>query len=290
MRFRRQYLALFLLSSFISSGCFQQIAIRSVAGILDEHGFTTLNEESDLDLAEKSLASNLKLIEIFAKGDPDNKDLQLLLTMGYASYALGFVEDEDVARARMLYLRGKEYGLQILKNNKRFARAMDGDFDSFRDALGSFCKDDVPAIFWTAASWASYIGLSLDDPEALVGLAKAEALMEHVIANDPSYYYGGAHLLLGTLYGSRPQILGGNPDKAKRHFEESLKINGGKFLMSFVYYARSYAVQTQDRALFEELLEKVGKTSLDVLPEARLPNAIAKKKSQLLLAQKDELF
>ena len=60
--------------------------------------------------------------------------------------------------------------------------------------------------------------------------------------------------------------------------------------MTYVYYARSYAVQTQNEALFEELLTKVQNTSLDILPEFRLANAIAKQKAELLLARKAELF
>jgi hypothetical protein len=67
-------------------------------------------------------------------------------------------------------------------------------------------------------------------------------------------------------------------------------LTGGKFLMTYVYYARSYAVQIQDEALFEELLTTVEKASLDILPEFRLANAIAKKKAQLLLSKKSDLF
>ena len=114
--------------------------------------------------------------------------------------------------------------------------------------------------------------------------------MNFVAAHDSTFYYGGAHLFLGTLYGSRPRLLGGDPTIAKNHFEAALRINRGRFLMTYVYYARSYAVQTQNEALFEELLTKVQNTPLDILPEFRLANAIAKKKAELLLARKAELF
>ncbi len=60
--------------------------------------------------------------------------------------------------------------------------------------------------------------------------------------------------------------------------------------MTYVYYAQSYAVQTLNDLLFEELLAKVDQASLEILPSFRLANAIAKKKAKLLLERKPELF
>ncbi|MEO8168800.1 MAG: TRAP transporter TatT component family protein, partial [bacterium] len=66
--------------------------------------------------------------------------------------------------------------------------------------------------------------------------------------------------------------------------------NEGKFLMTQVYYAKSYAAQTLNDSLFTALLTQVEEASLDILPKFRLGNAIAKKKAKLLMAKKDELF
>jgi hypothetical protein len=57
-----------------------------------------------------------------------------------------------------------------------------------------------------------------------------------------------------------------------------------------LYYARTYAVATLDQQLFESLLKQIEDASLDVLPEARLANVIAKQKARKLLAQESELF
>jgi len=231
-----------------------------------------------------------KLLEAVMKSEPENKHFLLLASMGYSSYALGFVEDDNIERARLLYLRGKEYGLKILKTNKHFRNALDSEFTKFNEALQTFSKNDVPAVFWTAIGWGSYISWTLTDPKALADLPKVEAMMQFVLEKDPSYFYGGAHFFLGTLYASRPKILGGSPELSKKHFEECLKLNKEKFLMAYVYMARSYAVQIQDVQLFEQCLTKVDTTSLDILPQARLSNAIAKKKARLLREKINELF
>jgi hypothetical protein len=60
--------------------------------------------------------------------------------------------------------------------------------------------------------------------------------------------------------------------------------------MTYVYYARSYCVQNQDKELFENYLTKVDSASIDILPDSRLSNAIAKKKAKLLRTKIDELF
>ncbi len=282
-------ITLTFLSTFITGCSIQQIAIRSMGGLM-ENGFIVLNEESDLDIAEKSASSNLKLLEAMIKSDPKNEKLLQLASMGYSSYALGFVEDESPERARNFYLRSKNYGMLLLNKNKAFAEAQTGDLEKFSNALQTFSKRDIPALFWTGIGWGSYVSLTLTEPEALADLPKVEAIMKYIAEKDSSYFYGGAHFFLGALYGSRPKALGGNPEEAKKHFEKCLQINGGKFLMSYVYYARTYAVQIQDRNLFEELLTKVDETSIDVLPEARLSNAIAKKKAERLRNQVIDLF
>ncbi|HWP81684.1 MAG TPA: TRAP transporter TatT component family protein [Bacteroidota bacterium] len=278
-----------LVFSLLWHGCIQLFAVRTMGGVL-EHGLEAFQEESDLELAESGLASNLKLIEALIKADPENERLLFIASQGYSAYGLAFAEDEDPARARLMYLRAKAYGMRILDENTKFRASRDGDLQNFTKALQTFSKDDIPAVFWTAFAWGSYVNLSRTETAALADIPKVNAMMEFVLQHDPAYYYAGAHVYFGTLLGSTPVLLGGKPEAAKEHFQKALELTGGKFLMTYVYYARSYAVQTQDQELFESLLAKVDSASIDILPEARLPNAVAKKKALALRARVNELF
>ncbi len=280
-------LALLCVTCF--SGCVKDIAVGTVGGIIDE-GFGAFKEEQDLDFVGQALPANLKLVEVMLKNSPDDERLLLRASEGYSSYALGFVEDYDPVRARGFYLRGRDYGLRILHENEELTRALKGSPDELRAQLSKLDNDMVPAVFWTAFGWGSYINLSLTEPDALIDLPRTEAMMQFVLERDSSFYYGGAHVFLGTLYGSRGRMLGGNPDLAKQHFEKAIEMNRGRFLMTYVYYARSYAVQTLNEALFDELLTKVRNESLEVLPEFRLANAIAKRKAEALIQRKPDLF
>lgn len=270
-------------------GCIQTIAIRSMGGIMD-YGFEAFNEEPDLQLAQEALGSNLKLLEALIKADPGNEKILLLASQGYSAYALAFAEDDSVERARVFYLRGRDYAVRVLSENPTLKKGLDGDLGSFRAALKTLSKDDVPAVFWAAFGWGSYINITRTEVGALADLPMVNAMMEFVLQHDSGYYYGGAHLFLGAIDGSYPPMLGGSPTRAKEHFEKAISLNGGKFLMTYVYYARTYAIQTLDQELFESLLKKVEDTSIDVLPEARLANAVAKRKAILLREKMVEIF
>jgi len=274
---------------FIFSGCFQQIAVDSLTSIM-ENAFEVLNEEADLELAEQSIAGNLKLLESVLRTDPGNRDLLMMVCRGYASYAMAFVEDEDPVRAREFYRRGLNYGRQLFNKAGKIAKSFDGTSADVEAALSGAGISRVPAIFWMAVSWGGYVSLGLTDPDALAALPKVEAMMNFVRDRDPGYFYGGADFFLGTIAGSRPAMLGGSPEGSKQHFENALSHSGGEFLLTYVYYARTYAVQVQDSILFGSLLTAVDTASIDILPAARLSNAVAKRKAATLRAKAHELF
>jgi len=277
------------LAALLLSGCIQQIAVSTVGSIVDD-GFEGFTEEADLAFARDALPGNLKLIDVLLKSEPDNERLLRLASQGYNSYALAFLEDSEPDRARAFYLRGRDHAFKILRTDARLAQALGAHPDELRSALSTMSDDMVPAAFWAAFGWGSYIYLSLDKPDAVADLSRAQALMEFVAARDSAYYYAGADLFLGVLYGSRSKMLGGDPVKSREHFERALRITGRKFLMAQLYYARSYATQNLDEELFDALLAEVEAASLDILPENRLANAAAKEKAALLKSKKPELF
>jgi hypothetical protein len=286
---RSIFVSIVIILALSSTGCVQTLAIRTVGGIM-EHGFAAFNEEADLDLAREGLSGNLKLLEALIKGDPSNEKLLLFAAQGYSAYALAFVEDDSVERARPLYLRSREYAFRILEQKMDLRAALSGDLDVWRAAVNRLSDDDVPAVFWAGFSWGAFINISRTDLSAMGDLSKVDVLMEFVLRRQPSYYFGGADAYFGSIQGTVPAVLGGRPDVSKEHFEKSMAYTKGRFLIVPVMYAKTYCVQVQDRELFEKLLNGVLEASLDDMPEARLPNAMAKKKAERLLQQADELF
>ena len=283
----RVYLFVCVTLGLMLSGCsMQKLTMKAMDPVIDG-SMQALFAESDLVIARSAIEADLKLLDGMLVNQPKNRKLLFFAAQGYTSYALGFVEDESVERARVFYLRGRAYGLKLLERNRTFTAALNKPLAEFTTALQTFKPADVPALFWAANAWGNWINISMTDPDAIVGLPKVEAMMRRVIEG---YFYGGAHLFLGTILIAKPMMMGGNPEKSKAHFERCFEFAGDEFLLPYAYYAQFYAPLTLDEALFDEVVEKVINTSPDVLPEQCLPNAIARAKVQRLKAQRDDLF
>jgi hypothetical protein len=248
-----------------------------------------LMSEGDLRFAEYAMAGDLKLLEGVAESDPSNVRYLQLACMGYASYALAFTEDEP-ARALLFYSRAQAFGVRGMVQRGVPRGAFAADAATMRAALRRLGKGDVPLVFWTANAWGNAISLQPDDPDVIAAVPTANALMQWVREQDPDYFYGGPFLYFGVYYGSYPPSLGGRPDLSRESFERALASAKGRFLMTDVLYAKTYAVQTQDRKLFHDLLTRVVDAPGDLLPEQGLANAVAQSRARALLAREGELF
>ncbi len=281
------FIALFV---FVSGGCsFQQMAVRLSLPLV-EGQVRSIQEENDLALAKNAIPASLKMMEGFLQSDPDNPQLLVSLAEGFCSYGFSFVEDSDPVRAVALYDRGRNYAFRALENQSP-ANSLKGLVQAdLSNELAKFSEDQVPALFWLAQCWGGWLNLSLDNPRAFADVSKVESVMQRVVELDETYHYAGGHLLLAVFYGNRPKLLGGNHEKAKFHFERNMELTNSKYLLSSYFYARTYAVQTQDRDLFEKSLQEVIDALPDILPEQRLANEIAKQKAKYWLERVDDLF
>ncbi|MEE9165091.1 MAG: TRAP transporter TatT component family protein [Nitrospinota bacterium] len=278
-----------LIAFFLTSCSTDRIAVQSSISIL-KNTVIALNEEEDPDFAEKAIASRLKMVEGMIKTDPGNEELLLLAARGFCSYAFSFIEDNEKERAKIFYRRGLNYGLQILKADKSFEDSIKKGNESFKAALSDINNENLPALFWTAYCWGGLINLNRNSPEALIALPKVEKMMKRVLELNEGYYFSGAHLYFGVFYGSLPPMLGGKPEKSQFHFNKALEMTQRKFLMAHILYAKSYAIQTQNKTLFENLLKEVSDSLSDILPSQSLANELAKKRAQKLLQDINDYF
>jgi hypothetical protein len=83
--------------------------------------------------------------------------------------------------------------------------------------------------------------------------------------------------------------MGGDPEKGRQHLEKALELTGRKATLVQVNYAQGYAVQKNDKALFTKLLHEAIETPIPK-GDLALPNTIAKRRAERLLAQADTLI
>jgi hypothetical protein len=286
---KRFFFFLLFLTALLTGCSSRPIAIQVTLPFISSQ-IASMQEERDADLAEKAIPASLKMLEGLAKEDPENIWILQKLAEGFCGYAFSFLEDSEPGRASGLYLRGKDYAFRAMKIQSNGKTWKGLSLDEWSKRLSEVTPAQQPALFWAGQCWGSWLSLNLDSVEAFSSLPRIDGLMNRAVELDPSFHYAGPHLFLGAYYGERSRMLGGDPEKARNHFEQALKITGGKYLLVSFLYAKTYAVQNQDRDLFEAQLKKVLEAPYDVLPEQRLANQIAKRKAAALFGAIDELF
>jgi len=295
-------LLLCLLAAVLSVGCsVRKMAADRVAEALAS-GDGSVQSDDDPELIRDAAPFQLKLIESLIAENPEHEGLLLAAASGFTRYAYAFVqqdadeaEGEDLSRARALrdrarrlYLRARRYGMRGLE-----VRHPGFEADLLRDCgttVARTTREDVPLLYWTAASWASAVSLSKDDPEALADLPLAEALAGRALTLDETFDEGALHVFFLVLEAGRP---GGGPEalaKARNHFHRAVELSGGRLASPYVALAESVEVREQNREAFEELLGRALAIDTEAEPERRLQNLLMQRRARRLLSKTDELF
>jgi predicted anti-sigma-YlaC factor YlaD len=291
-----------LVIALLASGCsIKRYAINKVADSLAGGG-TTFASDDDPQLIADAAPFSLKLMETLLAETPRHEGLLLALASGFTQYSYAFVqqeaerlEDEDLAkadvqrvRARRMYLRARNYGLRGMETKyKQFGDALRRDA---RAAVRQTGVEDVPLLYWTGVSWAGAISASKDNPELISDLPIAEALVDRAFELDEDWNDGAIHSFLITYEMSRTGAAGDPAARARKHFDRAVELSGGKHAGPFVTYAEAVAVQQQDRAQFEKLLQHALAIDPDAQPESRLFNLVAQQRARWLLSRIDDLF
>ena len=283
----------------LAAGCSMKYLVIKATSTLVDETILSFYAETDIELAGQAAPANLKLVEGMARGAPDNQHVQAVAAQLLGIYTFGFIEDsvldEDEQeelneRAKVLYMRGKGYGLRGLQERIDFERLCGQNIDDFKEGLKHYGKKQVPLLFWTAFNWGLYINLSRDNISAVADRGKVTAMMERVAELDEGYFYGGAHMFLMVNNALLGRALGGDPEKAKAEYEKAWALSGGKFLVTKYLFAKYYCQQTLDEELFDKLVAEIAAAPEDLLPEQALANALAKQKAVRLSKLKEELF
>lgn len=287
MAFRFLWLAIALL---LFEACTPRQMVLRMASPLFEGQMVALNEEPDPELAEQAIPASLKMLEGLVKADPENVSFHHKLAEGFCGYAFSFVEGKDNRRASDLYLRGRDHAVRALVLSGAPENLLNLPPDQFTAAVNNLDRDTLPGLFWMGQCWGAWLMFNLTDMEALAAFPKVEAAMRQVLEWDEAYHQAGPHLFFGGFYGARSPMLGGKPEQARRHFERGLELTGRKFLVIQLMYAKTLAVQTQDKELFTRLLQEVVESPQGALPGQRLANEVARLKAKQLLEDVDVLF
>ena len=272
------------LAFLFSSGCTSLI----VDPLLDPLTLS-LQKQTDLELLQDGAPSLLLILDGLIAGDPDNVRLLMAATKAYGAYATTLYEDGNIERAVNMSTKTRDYGISIINQLPGLENLNGLNLTEIEAALARIPPTKVGYLFWGAYGWATWIQYQNGAPAAMADLPIVELIMLRVVELDESFYYGGAHIFLGSYYASRPQIYGGKPEVSRKHFERALTLNNRLFLLTHVAYAETYARLMFDRELYLNLLTEVIEQPL-LDSDMASSNKLAKVMAQKLIDQVDEFF
>jgi predicted anti-sigma-YlaC factor YlaD len=283
-------------------GCsLRKVMINKLGNALASSG-TTFSSDNDPELVAAAVPFSLKLMESLLAESPNHRGLLLASSSGFTQFAYLAVqepadeaESHDIAnatalrnRARLLYLRARDYGLRGLETrHKNFGSALRSDP---KTAVKVCDKRDVPYLYWVAASWGSAISVSREFPDLIADQSIVEALIDRAAALDPEFSDGAIQQFLITYEPARPGSGNDYEARALPHFNRAVEIAHGQMAGPYVSYAESISVSSQNRAQFERMLHKALSVDPDARPEWRLSNLVMQRRAQWLLSREDELF
>jgi hypothetical protein len=282
-----------------------KFAANSTANVFERAG-PAFNQHWDYEFAGDAAPASTMQLEGLHRVAPDNETILLAGARAYMGYTFGWIEDELMRvdpmdmdeeerlqrRAKWMYLRARYFALRLLKlRHDGFDEAYEGGLEEFQRWLQEEFDDEEEAeeLFWLGYTWASAINVSRTDPNMIADLAFTRALIERQVELDPSYFNAGGMTFLGVINASFGEAFGGDPEAGREFFEKALEMTERKFLLIQYNYARTYCVQTNNRELFDELVNEI-LTAGDISHDNRLPNKIAVRRTRWLRDHADDLF
>jgi predicted anti-sigma-YlaC factor YlaD len=288
-------------ASLSGCGLMQRKAVGMVASTLASSG-DVFTRDDDPELVGQAIPFGLKLYESLLDSAPKNKDLLIATCSNFTQYGVAYLETEalvlgetnhhdEVAhlngRALKLYLRAKGYCMRAME--VRFPGVTPKLLKDPPEALKEAKKEDVPLLYWTAASWGSAIAQGIDKPDLVIDLPTVRALAERALALDETWNKGALHEMFISL-DSQPEALGGSVERARGHFTRAVALQKGASPGPYVSLALGVAAPAQDRAQFEALLKQALAIDPEKDPSTRLVTLVQQRRAQALLDHIDTLF
>lgn len=268
-----------------TSGCASLVS--SAANRFASDLSSTILNSNDPDTVRDGIPAYLILIDSLLQSNSDNEEMLMAAATLNGSFT-SVINDEQ--RKSLLTGKALNYAEKaVCVHNARFCDLRLTDFEVYEALIASLKQRDVPVFYTLGVNWIGWIQANSGDWNAIAELSRVRLILEQLITLDEGYDHGGAHLYLGGLESFLPAAMGGRPEKGRGHFERSIELSGGHYLMTKVVYAEMYARLVFNKELHDRLLLEVIAAD-PTAPEMILANTLAQREARKLLEESDDYF
>jgi hypothetical protein len=278
-------------AALLAAGCSpKHMALNRMAAALADAS-VVYERDNDPDFVRLAAPGTLKTVEMLLSQSPRHTGLLLTACSGFTQYSYGFlhvqsmIEAGDAAasqelkgRAVKMYQRARGYCLTGLEvRHPGFSlQALAADPAA---ALRPMTAEDVPWLYWTAASWGADLTLAANPLARITEIATVRALLRRARDLDDTWDGGAIYEAL-IAFDGLPPLLGGSAAAARADFEKALQLSDGKSVFAYV----AMATVTNDAAEKRKLLEQALAIDAASITSHRLTNLIAQRYARALMA------
>jgi hypothetical protein len=285
-------LALCAAAVLLASGCsMKQMALNRMASALAD-STSVYEKDNDPEFVRIAAPSTLKTVEMLLSQSPRHPQLLLTACSGFTEYSYGFLHVESVikasdaaaaedlrGRAVKMYQRARGYcfaGLQV-RHPALSADLLKSDPSA---ALRRMTAEDVPWLYWLAASWGADLSLSVNPVARITELATVRALLTRARELNDTWDNGAIYEAMIPFDGL-PPLLGGSPAAARADFDKAQQLQNGTSVFAYV----AMALVTSNAGEKQRLLEQALAVDVEKLTGRRLTSLIAQRYARALVAR-----
>lgn len=264
-------------------------------------GGSAFASDNDPVLVADALPFAMKAYESLLVSRPNDRALLAATARMFTLYAVAFVQmpadmlsdrvvqKKEYDRAKRLLRRAREYSLRSLavQHPGIDTLILSGNTDS---AAARIDLSDTTALYLTAAAWAAELTTGKPGLKSLFAFPRVSALMNRLLDLDPSFGSGAVHDFFIAFHATAPRSLGGDPAKARKHYDASLALSQGQRAAPYIIWAAKVCVKQKNREEFVSALNTALAIPVDKPTPNRLSNVVYQDYARWLLSQTDQLF
>jgi len=284
--------------AILPSCSINKLAMNMVANALTGDGSSDVfTGDPDPKLVGDAIPFAIKLYESLLSSNPTHQGLLLTTGSLFVMYANAFVQgpaemlkrnewearEAALSRSKQLYLRGYGMLYDALENKYPGFKQATIEKGTIQPLLKKCKKEDVGLLYWAVAGGLSAYSIDVLDYTLSANVPQWNAMIQRAYELDPDYSTATLDEFFIIYYASLPELLGGNPELAERHYKLALEKTGGNSASAYVSYAHSVCVPTQNYNVYKDCLEKAIAIDPNLNTSTRLVNIINQQKARWLL-------
>jgi len=254
-------------SIMLLSSC--QNMLVGTTGRLIYNSTSGIERENNLENFEQGILGNLMLVEGLLSLKPEDRNLLVAATKGYAGYTFAVLETHYLRDyyADKIYSPYKkkiiEYYSRSLKYGLRFFKSSGMSFEDLKKAwrddtfnellnkkLGKGDRD-LEGVIFTGQSLGGLVNFQKGKMAIVTYAPLAKAMFDWACNKNPNIGNGICDIFYGAYESSRPKGLGGKPELGKNYFLNLIAKDSNNWL-GRVAYMQYYLIPYLDESGYKE--------------------------------------